>query len=250
MCFEDADIALIPLAELNHRLKPRRQKWRTTYHTPASDFHELVPGDVVVHFHNGIAKYLGIEKRPNHVGAPTEFMVLEYSEGSKLFVPVSQSHLVSRYIGAKEEVPTLSQLGSTRWQKTRTAAQQAIIGYADQLLRMYAERAVHGGHVFPPDSQEMHLFEVDFPFIETEDQLSAISAIKEDMQSAKAMDRLICGDVGYGKTEVAMRAAFKAVADGKKQVAVLVPTTVLAMQHYRDFLRAHGQLPHQYRRPF
>jgi transcription-repair coupling factor (superfamily II helicase) len=231
----DAQIALVPMTELNHRLKPRRQKWRNTYHTPASDFHELVPGDVVVHFHNGISKYLGIEKRPNHVGTQTEFMVLEYAEGSKLFIPVSQSHLVSRYIGTREEIPTLSQLGSNRWLKTRNAAQVAIIGYADQLLRMYAERQVHGGHLFPSDSHEMSLFESDFPFIETEDQLSSIDAIKQDMQSNKAMDRLICGDVGYGKTEVAMRAAFKAVVDGKKQVAVLVPTTVLAMQHFETF---------------
>lgn len=242
-CLEDPGVALIPLAELNHRLKPRRQKWRGTYHTPASDFHELIPGDVVVHFHNGISKYLGIEKRPNHLGAETEFMVLEFAEGSKQFVPVPQSHLVSRYIGTKEETPTLSQLGSNRWLKTRNSAQVAIIGYADQLIRMYAERAVHGGHAFRPDSHTMNLFESDFPFIETEDQMHAICAIKEDMQSNKAMDRLICGDVGYGKTEVAMRAAFKVVVDGKKQVAVLVPTTVLATQHYETFCQRMANFP-------
>lgn len=240
---DDAQIALIPMAELNHRLKPRRQKWRNTYHAPASDFHELGVGDVVVHFHNGIAKYLGIEKRPNNVGTVTEYMILEYADNSKLYVPVSQSHLVSRYIGAKEGVPTLSQLGSNRWQKTRTAAQQAIIGYADQLIRMYAERAVHGGFHFPSDSSDVKQFESDFPFVETDDQLSAIEMIKEDMQSAKAMDRLICGDVGYGKTEVAMRAAFKAVIDGKKQVAILVPTTVLAMQHYETFSARMANFP-------
>ncbi len=240
---EDAQIALVPMTELNHRLKPRRQKWRNTHHTPASDFHELVPGDVVVHFHNGISKYLGVDKRPNHAGVETEFMVLEYAEESKLFIPVSQSHLVSRYIGTKEEVPRLSQLGTNRWLKTRSAAQAAIIGYADQLIRMYAERAVHGGHIFAPDSHAMNLFESDFPFTETEDQIGAIDAIKSDMQSAKAMDRLVCGDVGYGKTEVAMRAAFKAVVDGKKQVAVLVPTTVLAMQHYETFCARMANFP-------
>ncbi len=239
----DSDVAIVPMTELNHRLKPRRQKWRNTYHTPASDFHELVPGDVVVHFHSGISKYLGIEKRPNHVGSETEFMVLEFAEGNKQFVPVPQSHLVSRYIGTKEEIPTLSQLGSNRWLKTRNAAQAAIIGYADQLIRMYAERAVHGGHIFRPDSNDMNLFESDFPFVETEDQVSSIHAIKEDMQSNKAMDRLICGDVGYGKTEVAMRAAFKAVVDGNKQVAVLVPTTVLAMQHYETFCQRMANFP-------
>ncbi|MBS0621119.1 MAG: transcription-repair coupling factor [Verrucomicrobia bacterium] len=239
----DANFALLPMAELTHRTRPRRQKWRSTYHSPASDFHELVPGDVVVHFHSGIAKYLGVEKRPNHVGVPTEFLLLEYAEGSKLFVPAAQSHLVSRYIGIQEATPVLSQLGSPRWQKTRTSAQQAIIGYADQLLRLHAERALHGGFIYPSDSEEMTLFESDFPFVETEDQIQAITAIKKDMQSEKAMDRLICGDVGYGKTEVAMRAAFKAVADGKKQVAVLVPTTVLAMQHYETFCERMANFP-------
>lgn len=237
--------ALLSLAEINHRLKPRRQKWRNTHPTPASDFHELIPGDPVVHFHHGIAKYLGVEKRANHTGNLTEFMELEFAEGSKLFVPVSQSHLLSRYIGLKEEILTLSQLGSNRWQKTRMSAQQAIIGYADQLLRMQAERAFHGGVAYPEDSEEMCFFEEDFAFTETEDQKKAIDAIKQDMQSTKAMDRLICGDVGYGKTEVAMRAAFKAVVDGKKQVAVLVPTTVLAMQHYETFCQRMANFPIQ-----
>lgn len=239
----DSQVALVPNTELTHRYKPRRQKWRNTYHTPASEFHELSAGDVVVHFHNGIAKYLGIEKRPNHAGQTTEFMVLEYAEKSRLFVPVSQSHLVSRYIGVKEEIPTLSALGSPRWQKTRMQAQKAIIGYADQLLRLNAARALHGGFAYAKDSKEMQLFEMDFSFVETEDQLRAIDQIKEDMTSNKAMDRLICGDVGYGKTEVAMRAAFKAVADGKKQVAVLVPTTVLAMQHYETFCDRMANFP-------
>ncbi len=240
---DDANFALIPTTELTHRLKPRRQKWRSTAHTPASEFHALVPGDVVVHFHHGIAKYLGVEKRPDHQGILTEYMLLEYADNSKLYVPVSQSHLVSRYIGVKEEMPTLSQLGTARWQRTRLNAQQAIMGYADQLLRMHAERVIQGGHVFGADSQDMRSFQEDFPFVETEDQLQAIAAISQDMQSPKAMDRLICGDVGYGKTEVAMRAAFKAVADGKKQVAVLVPTTVLAMQHYETFCARMANFP-------
>ncbi len=233
----------IPMTEFTHRLKPRRQKWRTTTHTPASEFHALSPGDLVVHFNHGIAKYLGIEKRPNHAGQETEFMALQYGESGKLYVPVAQSHLVSRYIGAHEEIPTLNVLGSPRWQKTRMQAQTAIIGYADQIIRMNAERTLHGGFIYPSDSKEMQLFEADFPFVETEDQLQAIGAIKTDMTSNKAMDRLICGDVGYGKTEVAMRAAFKAVADGKKQVAVLVPTTVLAMQHYESFIDRMANFP-------
>lgn len=240
---EGAQVALFPLTELSHRFKPRRQKWRITHHTPASDFHELSVGDIVVHYHNGIGKYLGLEKLPNHAGTPTEFLVLEYADKGKLFVPVAQSHLISRYIGAHEETPGLSTLGSARWQKTRSLAQTAIIGYADQLLKMQAQREVNGGVATPPDSEMMTLFERDFPFVETQDQLIAIAAIKEDMQSNRPMDRLICGDVGYGKTEVAMRAAFKAVIDGKKQVAVLVPTTVLAMQHYETFLARMALFP-------
>ena len=240
---EDAMLACIPMTEFTHRLKPRRQKWRSTSHTPASEFHALIPGDIIVHFHNGIGKFLKIEKRPDHLGDLTEYMVLEYADNSIFYVPVSQSHLVSRYIGIKEEVPTLSQLGSMRWQRMRTSAQMAIIGYADQLLRMNAERSVQGGYMFPPDSEEIKMFAMDFPFVETEDQIQAITAISEDMRSPKAMDRLICGDVGYGKTEVAMRAAFKAVVDGKKQVAVLVPTTILAMQHYETFCARMANFP-------
>ncbi len=231
----DASFACVPATELTHRYRTRRKKWRNTYHTPASDFHELAPGNIVVHFHHGIGKYLGMEKRPNHLGQETEYMAVEYAEKGKLYVPLSQSHLISRYIGAHEELPRLSTLGSSRWQKTCIQAQTSILGYAKDLLERAAQREITGGVAYPPDSTEMKLFEEDFPFTETEDQLQAIQAIKADLSSSKAMDRLVCGDVGYGKTEVAMRAAFKAVIDGKKQVAVLVPTTVLAMQHFETF---------------
>ena len=230
----DSNILLIPMTEITNRQKVRREKWRNTYHTPPSDFHELVPGDLVVHFHHGIGKYLGIEKRPNHLGVETEFLTLEYAERSKLYVPVSQAYLVSRYIGTKEEIPTLHTLGTKNWQRTKAHAQKAIVGYAQDLLRVSAERTVQGGFVFPDDDVDMLSFEEEFPYSETDDQLRAIQEIKNDMMSAKAMDRLLCGDVGYGKTEVALRAAFKAV-EGKKQVAVLVPTTVLALQHFETF---------------
>jgi transcription-repair coupling factor (superfamily II helicase) len=239
----DSSTVLVPMTELTHRYKVRRQKWRSTYHTPASDFHELVPGDLVVHFHNGIGKFLGMEKKKNHLGQETEFLSLEYAEKSKLYVPISQAYLVSRYIGAHEEVPTLHTLGTKQWQKTKLHAQKAIIGYAQDLLRMNAERTVKGGFAFPDDTHELKNFENDFPYVETEDQIQAIAAVKSDMTSPKAMDRLICGDVGYGKTEVAMRAAFKAVADGKKQVAVLVPTTVLALQHFETFTDRMANYP-------
>jgi len=239
----DAQIALLPMAELTKRYRVRRQKWRGTYHTPAAEFHELKPGDLVVHFHNGIGKYLGIEKQKNHLGEESEFLTIEYSGRSKLFVPIASSYLVSRYIGSQEEMPTLSQLGTNKWQRARMQAQKAIIGYAEELLRLNAEREVHGGFVYQADTNELQNFEEDFPFVETDDQMSAIVSLKGDMCSEKAMDRLICGDVGYGKTEVAMRAAFKAVSDGKKQVAVLVPTTILAMQHYETFCERMANYP-------
>ena len=239
----DCDLTLVPMTEFTHRLRTRREKWRVISHIPASEFHELVPGDIAVHFHHGISKYLGTEKRPNHLGQETEFLVLEYAEKSKLYVPISQAHLVSRYIGAKEEMPTFSALGTTRWQKTRQNAQKAILGYAQDLLRISAEREIAGGFPFPPDTDEMLSFESDFPFDETEDQLRAIEDVKANMQDVKAMDRLVCGDVGYGKTEVAMRAAFKAVEGGKKQVALLVPTTVLALQHYETFSQRMANYP-------
>lgn len=239
----DSAIALIPMTELTHRTKVRREKWRSSFHTPASDFHELVPGDLVVHFQHGIGKYLGIEKQKNHTGQEAEFLVLEYANNSKLFVPITQSYLVSRYIGSHEEIPSLHELGTKNWQKTKAKAHTAILGYAQDLLRLNAERSLHGGFSYPPDTDILQQFEHDFPYTETEDQMQAISSIKQDMQSDKAMDRLICGDVGYGKTEVAMRAAFKAVCDGKKQVAVLVPTTVLALQHFETFSERMGNYP-------
>ncbi|NGX50783.1 MAG: Transcription-repair-coupling factor [Chlamydiae bacterium] len=239
----DHSIVLLPYPELTKRYKVSRQKWRNTYHTPAAEFHKLEKGDMVVHFHNGIGKYCGIEKQKNHLGKIEEFLILEYANSSRLYVPLSQSHLISRYIGSRDERPTLHTLGTKRWQQAKAHAQKAIMGYARDLLQLQAQREAKGGHSFPKDSDEMFLFEEEFPFVETDDQLEAIRAVKEDMESSKAMDRLICGDVGYGKTEVAMRAAFKAVMDGGKQVAVLVPTTVLAMQHYETFKERMADFP-------
>ncbi len=151
--------------------------------------------------------------------------------------------MVSRYIGAKEEPPHLSQLGSKRWGALVGKAQAQIVGYANDLLQLYAKRVVAGGFKYPPDSDMMRQFETEFPYTETEDQLLAIQAIKEDMMTSKSMDRLVCGDVGYGKTEVAMRSAFKTVVDGAKQAIVLVPTTVLAMQHFDTFSERMANFP-------
>ncbi len=239
----DGPFTLLPYTEVTKRHKVSRQKWRNTYHTPASEFHALEKGDLVVHFHNGIGKFCGVEKQKNHRGDEEEFLLIEYANSGRLYVPLSQSHLVSRYIGSKEENPTLNLLGTKKWQQAKVKAQNAIIGYAKDLLQMQAEREARGGFIFPAGSDDLFLFEEEFPFVETQDQLDAIQAIKEDMESNKAMDRLVCGDVGYGKTEVAMRAAFKAAYDGKKQVAVLVPTTVLAMQHYETFKERMADFP-------
>lgn len=229
--------------DLTKKAFVRRQKWRASSHATTSYYHQLTPGDFVVHFHSGIGKYLGVEKQKDHLGKETEFLLIEYAENSKLFVPISQAHLISRYIGTKEEPPSLSLLGSKRWQTTRLRAQKEIVGYAHELLQLYAKRKAKGGFSFEQDSSLMRRFEEEFIYTPTDDQLLAIAQVKEDMTSNKAMDRLICGDVGYGKTEVAMRAAFKAVADGKKQVAVLVPTTVLAMQHYENFKERMAPYP-------
>ena len=239
----DGPFALLPYSEVTNRHKVSRQKWRNTYHTPASEFHALEKGDLIVHFHNGIGKFCGIEKQKNHKGDEEEFLLIEYANHSRLYVPLSQSHLISRYIGAQEQVPTLNVLGTKKWEQSKAKAQKAIIGYAKDLLQMQAEREAKGGFVYPSDSDDQLLFEEEFPFVETDDQLQAVQAIKKDMESNKAMDRLICGDVGYGKTEVAMRAAFKAAYDGKKQVAVLVPTTILAMQHYESFKARMADFP-------
>ena len=232
-----------PYTELIARPAQKKTKWRTSYHTPASEFHELSPGDLVIHFHNGVGKYLGIESRPDHTGEKNDFMILEYSGGSKLFVPISQAHLVSRYIGSHQEHPQLDTLGTKKWHTVKVRAQKAIIGYAKELIEIQAMRKLHGKKPYPEDSEEMQLFEAAFPHVPTEDQTKAIEAIKADMQSEKVFDRLVCGDVGYGKTEVAMRAALKAVIDGGKQVAVLVPTTVLALQHFETFSERMADFP-------
>lgn len=239
----EQNFLLLPYTEFTHRYKMRRQKLRSTYHTPPSEIYELKTGETVVHTNSGIGKFLGVEKRLNHNGVETEFFLLEYADKAKLYVPIDQANLISKYIGSKELAPPLHTLGSSRWKKAKEHAEQSIMGYASQLLESYAKRAVAGGFAFPPDSEDTRAFEDEFPFVETEDQLRAIEDVKKNMGEPKAMDRLICGDVGYGKTEVAMRAAFKAVVDGGKQVAVLVPTTVLAMQHYDTFRERMGNFP-------
>lgn len=243
LVMQDIRMIILPLTEITHRYKIRRQKQRSTYHTVPSEIYDLSPGETIVHLNHGIGKYLGLEKKPNNSGILSEFFAIEYADNSKLYVPMNQAYLITKYIGANEEIPKLHTIGSSRWKKTKDQTERAIMNYAADLLKLYAQREVVGGFQYPSDGLDLVAFEEDFPFVETEDQLAAIAAIKEDMHSKKCMDRLICGDVGYGKTEVAMRAAFKAVVDGHKQVAILVPTTVLAMQHYENFVERMSNFP-------
>src|SRR5581483_6130118 len=172
----------------------------------------------------------------------TEFMLLEFAEGAKLYVPLTRLDLVQKYRSAEGARPPLSHLGTATWAKTKARVRKAMQDMADELLKLYAERKTVTGHAFPADTQWQQEFEQAFEYNETEDQDRAIIDVKHDMESPQPMDRLLCGDVGYGKTEVAMRAAFKAISDNK-QVAVLAPTTVLAFQHYETFKQRFAAFP-------
>ncbi|MDE0826226.1 MAG: transcription-repair coupling factor [Akkermansiaceae bacterium] len=203
-----------------------------------TELNELSEDDLVVHADYGVGKFTGVTK--NDLG--DDELSIEYRDGATLHVPVDQAHLVSRYVGVGGKAPTLSRLGDGRWSKLKKSAEGAIRDYAALLLRTHAERESLNGYTHPPDSKWMWEFENSFPYSETADQLRAISEVKSDMESPQPMDRLICGDVGFGKTEVAIRAAFKAVTGGK-QVAILVPTTVLADQHWRTFRERMSDFP-------
>ncbi len=197
------------------------------------DLSEVKIGDPVVHSQHGIGRYLGLATMDLGDG-PTEFLTLEYEAGDKLYVPVSQLSAISRYSGAAGDAAPLHKLGSGQWEKARRRAAEKVRDTAAELLNLYAQRAAREGYAFKLKPHDYEAFREGFPFEETADQAAAIDAVIADMQSGRPMDRLICGDVGFGKTEVALRAAFVAVADGK-QVAVLVPTTLLAEQHFQTF---------------
>ncbi len=209
----------------------------------------LTPGQYVVHLEHGISRYTGMitrtvgEPPPDGSPAPTrEFLTLEYAAGDRLFVPIDQTDRVAPYTGAGDEEPNLNRLGSAEWAKTKSRVKRAVADMADELLALYAARESMPGHAFGPDTTWDRELSDSFPYTETEDQLKAIVDVKEDMERERPMDRLVTGDVGYGKTEVAIRAAFKAVNDGV-QVAVLVPTTVLALQHTRVFKERLAPFP-------
>jgi transcription-repair coupling factor (superfamily II helicase) len=194
---------------------------------------QLAPGDYVVHVDHGIARFHGLARRSSD-GMEREYLVLEYAAGDKLYVPTERIDRVSRYIGAGDQAPHLSRLRTPEWQRTKKRVKESVAEIAYELLDLYAAREVAPGFAFSADSLWQQELEASFPYMETPDQIEAIMTVKEDMEKAKPMDRLICGDVGYGKTEIALRAAFKAVMDNK-QVAILVPTTVLAQQHFITF---------------
>lgn len=204
-------------------------------------FTELKPGDFVVHANHGIGVFKGI-KQLELQGNKKDYLELIYHSDDKLYVPVEQLDMVQRYIGSEGKKPKVSKLGSSEWTKTKNKVKKSIEEIAEDLVKLYAIRATLKGYKYSDDTVWQKQFEEEFPYEETPDQLLAIEDIKRDMESPKPMDRLLCGDVGYGKTEVAIRAAFKAVMDGK-QVAFLVPTTILAQQHYNNFKQRFSDFP-------
>ncbi len=227
---DDADIAARP--------EPKRSKTAAF----VSDFRDLTIGDYVVHVEHGIAQYHGLKEIAQD-GLSVEFMILEFAEQAKLYVPLTRLDLIQKYRSTDAgPAPVLNRLGSQQWAKTKARVRKAMQDMTGELLKLYAERTTAQGTAFSKDNEFQKEFEDSFDYRETDDQISAIRAIKYDMESTTPMDRLLCGDVGYGKTEVAMRAAFKAVQDGK-QVAVLTPTTVLSFQHFETFKRRFAQFP-------
>lgn len=222
------------------RPQPRRPLHRRRV-APESYFADLTPGDFVVHIEYGIGMFDGLVTRATE-SAEREYLLIQYDGSDRLYVPIHQADRLSRYVGADDSVPRLNRLGSTDWQSVKARTKQAVEVVARELLALYAARELAAGHAFGADTEWQAELEAAFPYFETEDQANAIAEVKADMERPKPMDRLICGDVGYGKTEVALRAAFKAVMDGK-QVAVLVPTTVLAQQHFATFRRRLAHFP-------
>ena len=222
--------------------RKKKKKKRKRYEgQKIQDFAELKPGDYVVHENHGIGVYNGIEKIEVEK-VVKDYMKISYAEGGVLYIPVAQMDLIQKYAGADAKKPRLNKLGTIQWGKTKSQVKKAVQAVAEDLVKLYAARQRGEGFVYGPDTVWQQEFEEMFPFEETEDQLQAIEDTKHDMESAKIMDRLVCGDVGYGKTEIAIRAAFKAVQEGK-QVVYLVPTTILAQQHYNTFVQRLKDFP-------
>jgi len=231
---------LIDDADVQARPIPRSKSKTSAF---VSDFRDLAVGDYVVHVEHGIAQYCGLRVIEEPDQLPLELMILEFADEAKLYVPLTRLDLIQKYRSSETgPPPERNRLGTQSWQKTKARVKKAMADMSAELLKLYAQRKAAVGTAFSPDSNMQREFEDAFDFNETDDQTTAIADIKRDMESPQPMDRLLCGDVGYGKTEVAMRAAFKAVQDGK-QVAVLAPTTVLAFQHYESFKRRFSNFP-------
>ena len=235
-CFPPADLVVLSAAELFGRFAPhaRRRLYHAERHRAQIDFSELNEDDLVVHLEHGVARFAGLTRIPTTTNGEQEVLALEFADEAKLYVPLEQAYLVSRYVGVGKRSPQLSSLADSKWARAKKNAASSIFDYAGKMLAVQAERETVPGHAFGPDTKWQREFEHSFPFRETPDQMKAIIDAKIDMEQPRPMDRLICGDVGFGKTEVAIRAAFKAVMDGR-QVAVLAPTTVLAQQHFEVF---------------
>jgi len=239
--FPEDGLAFVPHHRLFGRYRQRRLLRHAEEARPVTEVSELRPGDTVVHVLHGIARFTGTRVLESD-GRRLEHLVLEFADGVRVYVPSDRVEMVHRYIGVGGRKPELSRLHGAHWRAARRRAEQAVRDLAAELLRIQAVRQSRPGIAFPADDEWQRQFESEFPYEETEDQLRAIEQVKADMMAPRPMDRLICGDVGYGKTEIAMRAAFKAVMAGR-QVAVLVPTTVLAQQHYRTFRERMADYP-------
>ena len=242
--FEDISTAFLTHHEIFQRYRLRREPKNLIPTKAIDSFLDVRNGDYVVHVSHGIARFLGMQMLNNDNGSGSygEFLVLEFDEGAKVYVPATNIELVQKYICGSEHKPKLSKLGKRTWERKKQMAEEAVRDVASELLSMQAIREAKQGIAYPKDSEWQRKFESEFIYQETEDQLQVARDIKNDMESSKPMDRLICGDVGFGKTEIAIRAAFKAVMYGK-QVAVLVPTTLLAQQHYRTFAERMADYP-------
>jgi transcription-repair coupling factor (superfamily II helicase) len=237
--FPDGKLVVLSGAELfgrytTHGRRRLQRAEQLSRNRAQIDFSELNEGDFVVHLEHGVGRFLQLTRVPSPAGEMQEALALEFANDSRLYVPLEQAYLVSRYVGVGKKSPPLSSLADAKWTRAKKTAAASIFDYAGKMLAVQAERETQLGHAFGPDTKWQREFEHSFPFRETPDQLTAITATKNDMERSRSMDRLICGDVGFGKTEVAIRAAFKAVMEGK-QVAVLTPTTVLAQQHFETF---------------
>ncbi|MZP29297.1 transcription-repair coupling factor [Heliobacterium undosum] len=237
-----ARLALITDFEIFGREKrPRKPRKSAREGQKIDTFVDLALGDYVVHVNHGIGRYMGVEKL-DVGGVHKDYLVIRYAGEDRLYVPTDQVHLIQKYVGAEGVAPKLYRLGGNEWHKVKQKVKDSVRELAGDLLKLYAARESKPGFAYTPDTLWQKEFEEAFPYEETPDQVRSIAEVKTDMEKAKAMDRLLCGDVGYGKTEVAIRAAFKAVQDGK-QVAILVPTTILAQQHYNTFRERFSGYP-------